>query len=40
MSYPEPRYHGERGETAKAAGQKFTDEEWKDICIRHDNYFI
>jgi mannose-6-phosphate isomerase-like protein (cupin superfamily) len=25
---------------AKAAGQKFTDEEWKEICVRHDNYFI
>jgi hypothetical protein len=25
---------------AKAAGQKFTDEEWRDICIRHDNYFL
>ena len=25
---------------AKAAGQMFTDEEWKDICIRHDNYFL
>ena len=25
---------------AKAAGQKFTDEEWREICVRHDNYFI
>jgi quercetin dioxygenase-like cupin family protein len=25
---------------AKAAGQQFSDEEWKDLCIRHDNYFI
>jgi len=25
---------------AKAAGRQFTDEEWKDICIRHDNYFV
>ncbi|HTL61355.1 MAG TPA: cupin domain-containing protein [Nitrospira sp.] len=25
---------------ARAAGQKFTDEEWKDICLQHDNYFI
>ena len=25
---------------AKAAGRQFSDEEWKDICIRHDNYFI
>jgi mannose-6-phosphate isomerase-like protein (cupin superfamily) len=24
----------------KAAGRRFSDEEWKDICIRHDNYFI
>jgi quercetin dioxygenase-like cupin family protein len=25
---------------AKAAGQTFSDEEWKDICVRHDNYFV
>jgi quercetin dioxygenase-like cupin family protein len=25
---------------AKAAGQKFTDDEWRDISIRHDNYFL
>jgi mannose-6-phosphate isomerase-like protein (cupin superfamily) len=25
---------------AKAAGQKFSDEEWKEVCRRHDNYFI
>jgi quercetin dioxygenase-like cupin family protein len=25
---------------AKAAGQKFTDEEWKELCRRHDNFFI
>jgi len=25
---------------AKAAGQKFSDEEWKQICIKHDNYFL
>lgn len=24
----------------KAAGRRFSDEEWKDICLRHDNYFI
>jgi mannose-6-phosphate isomerase-like protein (cupin superfamily) len=24
----------------KAAGRQFSDEEWKDICVRHDNYFI
>lgn len=23
-----------------AAGKQFTDEEWAEICIRHDNYFI
>lgn len=25
---------------AKAAGKKFTDGEWNEICIQHDNYFI
>src|SRR5215467_4582841 len=25
---------------AKAAGQKFTDEEWKEVCLKHDNHFI
>ena len=25
---------------AKAAGHEFSDEEWKDICIKHDNYFV
>ena len=25
---------------AKAAGHQFSDEEWKEICIRHDNYFV
>ena len=25
---------------AKTAGQKFTDEEWKEVCRSHDNYFI
>ena len=25
---------------AKAAGQTFSDEEWKDICVCHDNYFV
>ena len=24
----------------KAAGRQFSEEEWKVICIRHDNYFI
>lgn len=24
----------------KAAGRRFSDEEWTDICLRHDNYFI
>jgi len=24
----------------KAAGRRFSDEEWKDLCHRHDNYFI
>ena len=24
----------------RAAGRHFTDEEWAEICIRHDNYFI
>ena len=24
----------------KAAGRRYSDEEWKDICVRHDNYFI
>jgi mannose-6-phosphate isomerase-like protein (cupin superfamily) len=23
-----------------AAGRKFSEEEWADICLRHDNYFI
>ena len=23
-----------------AAGRKFTDEEWAEICMRHDNYLI
>lgn len=25
---------------AKAAGQQFTDEEWKALCLQHDNYFV
>ena len=25
---------------AKAAGQKFTEDEWRSICIEHDNYFV
>ncbi len=24
----------------KAAGRRFSDEEWKEICLRHDNYFV
>ncbi len=24
----------------RAAGRQFSDEEWKDLCIRHDNYFV
>ncbi|MGQ0810924.1 MAG: cupin domain-containing protein [Nitrospiraceae bacterium] len=24
----------------KAAGRHFSDEEWRDLCLRHDNYFI
>ena len=24
----------------KAAGRQFTDEEWRALCIDHDNYFI
>ena len=24
----------------KAAGHQFSDEEWLDVCRRHDNYFI
>ncbi len=24
----------------RAAGRQFSEEEWKDLCIRHDNYFI
>jgi mannose-6-phosphate isomerase-like protein (cupin superfamily) len=24
----------------KAAGRRFSDEEWKEVCLRHDNYFI
>jgi mannose-6-phosphate isomerase-like protein (cupin superfamily) len=24
----------------KAAGRQFSDDEWKDICLRHDNHFI
>jgi len=23
-----------------AAGRKFSEEEWAEICLRHDNYFI
>ena len=25
---------------AKAAGHTFSEEEWKNICIQHDNYFV
>jgi len=24
----------------KVAGRQFSDEEWRDLCLRHDNYFI
>ncbi|WP_447600356.1 cupin domain-containing protein [Nitrospira sp. Nam80] len=24
----------------KAAGRRFSDDEWQDLCRRHDNYFI
>jgi len=24
----------------KVAGRQFSDEEWGDLCLRHDNYFI
>ncbi|WHZ16108.1 MAG: hypothetical protein OJF52_002957 [Nitrospira sp.] len=24
----------------KAAGRRFSDEEWKAICLRHDNHFV
>ncbi len=24
----------------KAAGGRFSDEEWLDLCRRHDNYFV
>ena len=24
----------------KAAGRRFSDEEWRELCARHDNYFI
>ena len=24
----------------RAAGRRFSEEEWRDLCIRHDNYFI
>lgn len=24
----------------KAAGRRFSDEEWKEICLRHDNHFV
>ncbi len=24
----------------KAAGRRFSDEEWLDLCRRHDNYFV
>lgn len=25
---------------AKAAGRQFSEEEWREICVNHDNYFI
>ena len=24
----------------KAAGRRFSDEEWRELCLRHDNYFL
>lgn len=24
----------------KAAGRQFSEKEWRDLCVRHDNYFI
>jgi mannose-6-phosphate isomerase-like protein (cupin superfamily) len=24
----------------RAAGRRFSDVEWRDLCIRHDNYFL
>lgn len=24
----------------KAAGRQFSDEEWRELCLRHDNYFV
>ena len=24
----------------KAAGRRFSEEEWQDLCCRHDNYFL
>jgi hypothetical protein len=24
----------------KAAGRRFSDEEWDELCRRHDNFFI
>jgi quercetin dioxygenase-like cupin family protein len=24
----------------KAAGRRFSEEEWRDLCRRHDNYFV
>lgn len=24
----------------RAAGREFSDEEWTDLCLRHDNYFL
>jgi mannose-6-phosphate isomerase-like protein (cupin superfamily) len=24
----------------RAAGRRFTDEEWREVCVRHDNHFI
>jgi hypothetical protein len=35
MSYPAVRHFGEM-----AAGRQFSDEEWKDFLLRHDNQFV
>jgi hypothetical protein len=35
---PREAYFGALAEIA--AGRKFSEEEWADICLRHDNCFI
>ncbi|HEY7532937.1 MAG TPA: cupin, partial [Nitrospiraceae bacterium] len=24
----------------RASGRRFTEEDWRELCVRHDNYFI